>query len=185
MNSITFPPQETSCLRHLRSLVVHSSPRQLISKSCIIHCKNLLSSGQKSTHLDISILFWIEITHLPCDVFRKLPALPYSSQQSGSNPIVPHPQFQNKKNIWRNNSFFMTLVQNPTWNVTMVFIVFYLSHLVWIFIPLAAEILMCLIIGHCPKPHWGTPLYMIKALYSLSKTWKSEVQNISTPKGFK
>lgn len=31
---------------------------------------------------------------------------------------------------------------------------------------------MCLIIGHCPKPHWGTPLYMIKALYSLSKIRK-------------
>lgn len=33
---------------------------------------------------------------------------------------------------------------------------------------------MCLITGHCPKPHWGTPLYMIKALYSLSKILTSK-----------
>lgn len=33
---------------------------------------------------------------------------------------------------------------------------------------------MCSIIGHCPKPLWGTPLYRIKALYSLPKILTSK-----------
>ena len=42
----------------------------------------------------------------------------------------------------------------------------------WIFIYLATETLIDLVtVGHCPESHWGIPLLIIKALYSLSKIW--------------
>lgn len=52
------------------------------AESKVVHCSlQELSSSQKSTPLDISILSgWRAHTYLPCDVFRRLPAIPYSSQ---------------------------------------------------------------------------------------------------------
>lgn len=85
------------------------------------------SSSQKSTPLDISILSGLRShTYLPCDVFRRLPALPYSLQQPESNSkhMIPYPRDKNKKKSLKKQCFFITLAPNLTWNITMVFIVF-------------------------------------------------------------